>query len=402
MLSQEELLLRDAAYMASTCTDIEEADEWASAIQSVFRRIGLAPGPSVGVSEVLDAAADHGGAAGAVLAAAIAVYGPSSDRQPARRLYRRLIDGGAVVPGWVESLGEVTPVRAVRLSDAWDDEELVWIDFVRPDGAVRGMGVEIDRLWDGVAHGFIHGPAAERIVRAFADEPQGIVTDITLADARARIEAGLRESDATVRLDDEDDDGCVDRDAFDDDLRALVDQRIGLLPRGGSAAIPRRTTKKKVAGIVAAFVVRPHEQDRDAVLSAVGMICDYCASCYDADPLRWSPRKAAAFLAGWIPRNVITDDALFAEIEAVFPTWLAYGAEQRGLDAELLEENLSAASGSFDAMRRNAADPSMRSVTTNVFTDMLADGIDPSDPSNRAAVQAWIDQYNARPRRERY
>ena len=74
-------------------------------------------------------------------------------------------------------------------------------------------------------------------------------------------------------------------------------------------------------------------------------------------------------------------------------------AFRRGLAAELLELNLQAARESYADMRTNAADPAMRSPTTNIVTEMLDDGIDISD---EAMVQEWIDRYNARPRHERY
>ncbi len=404
MPTQEELLLRDAAQVASTYTDIDKSDQWASAIQSVFRRIGPAPGPTAGVTEVLAAADDRGGAAGAVLAAALAVYGPPSGRQRARNLHRRLVAGGAVVPEWVGALGDVTPQRAMLFTDVWEDEHLVWIDFTRPDGTVRGLGVEIDRLWGGTARGFVNGLTIDAILDASGDDPDAVVRRIGLADARAMIAAGLKNRDATVSFDDADAGAGAgdDRYRFDEDLRALVDQRIGLLPAGGDAARPRRLTKRDVARVVREFAARPHGHDRQDVVDVVDKICSFNSSCYDGDLLRWSPLKIGGFLTGWIPWKVITDDEFHDAIEAVFPGWLEYAAERWGLDADLLAVNLSVARESFVDMRRNVADPSRRSPTTNIVTDMLADGIDPSDPSNRAAVQAWIDQYNARPRRERY
>ena len=155
--SGPELLLRDAGRMASRCTDIEEADGWAAAIQSVFRRIDPAQGPSLEALDVLLVAAERGDTAAAVLAGAIAVYGPSPGRRRAQDVCRRLVSGGVAVPEWVDDLGDVTPRRAMLFTDAWEDEHLVWIDFARPDGTVRGLGVEIDRLTGGTARGFVHG-----------------------------------------------------------------------------------------------------------------------------------------------------------------------------------------------------------------------------------------------------
>ena len=395
-----ELLLRDAGRMASGCTDIEEADGWASAIQSVFRRIGPAEGPPLEALDVLLVAADRGDTAAAVLAGAIAVYGPSPGRRRAHDLYRRLVSGGAAVPEWVDDLGDVTPRRAMLFTDAWEDEHLVWIDFARPDGTVRGLGVEIDRLGGGTARGFVHGVSIDAILEASGSDPAAVTRPIGLADAGAMIAAGLKNRDVTVPVDGAD--GGEDRYRFDEDLRALVDQRIGLLPPGGDAARPRRLTKREVDRVVREFVRRcggAARQDAEGVVDKIRM---FNAACHDGDPLRWSPLKIGWFLAGWIPWKVITDDEFHDAVEDVFPRWLEFAAERRGLAADLLAVNLSVARESFEDMRRNADDPSRRSPTTNIVREMLADGIDPSDPASSEAVQAWIDQYNARPRRERY
>ena len=73
--------------------------------------------------------------------------------------------------------------------------------------------------------------------------------------------------------------------------------------------------------------------------------------------------------------------------------------ERRGLTEDLLQLNLQAARDAFGDMRANAADPTKRSSTTNTVTELLEDGIDLGDA---AAVQEWIERYNARPRHERH
>ena len=120
---------------------------------------------------------------------------------------------------------------------------------------------------------------------------------------------------------------------------------------------------------------------------------------YDGDPLCWSPPRVEHFLSVWIPAKSVCDDEWHDVVEWVFPLWLRFAAERRSLAAELLELNLQAARESLVDMRANAADPTMRSSTTNIVTEMLEDGIDISD---EATVQEWIDRYNARPRHERY
>ncbi|MCY4631458.1 MAG: hypothetical protein OXE75_11350 [bacterium] len=395
------MLLFNAELAASTITDVGEAENWASMVQRQFRPWGFDLAPDLTVPEALEAARERGGVAAAVLAATLAEVGPRRGRHEARRLWQGLVAGGVVVPGWVDLLGAVTPVRAVCLTDSWGDECLLWIDYCRPDGSVCGLAVAIDRIWGGTAQAFGHGAPIEMVADKAAKDPDVHVADIDLADARAMIAEGLRERDATVRLDDEVE-GDDDPHERDEELRALVDQRIGLLPLGGDAALPHRLDEEEAAAIVGAFLEWPHGQDQDIAEHIAETVLSFASYCCDGDPLRWSPPRIAGFLAGWIPAKVIADGEWLDAVEAVFPRWLAYSAERRGLAPELAEENLAVARDSFGAMRANVADADNWTPTTRMIREMMADGIDPSDPADRLALQAWIDQYNARPRDERH
>ena len=399
------MLMLQAEAVESICKDIDEADMWASSIQAEFHPTALPWVPESEPLEPLDVLQDalqRGDTAAAVLARAIAVYGPSG-RERARDVYRRLVADGVGVPAWVDALGKVTPRRATVFTDVWEDEYLVWIDFTRADGAARGLGVEIDCLWSGRAAGFAWGSTSDVILAAADDVPRGVVRPIGLADARAMIAAGLKSRDAIVSArDDGDGDGGEDRYRYDEELRALVDQRIGLLPPGGNAVRRRRLTKRDGERFRREFLARNGGAGREDLENVFDKIRLFSDSCHDGDLLRWSPLKVGGFLAGWIPWKVIAGDEFNDSVEAVFPLWLEYAAERWGLGADLLAVNLSVARDSFGAMRRNAEDPSMRSPTTNVFREMLADGIDPMDPADSDAIQAWLKEYNARPRSERY
>ena len=53
-----------------------------------------------------------------------------------------------------------------------------------------------------------------------------------------------------------------DPDEFDEDLRALMDQQVGLLPLGGEVSLPRRLSEQEEESIADAFIEWPHGQDR--------------------------------------------------------------------------------------------------------------------------------------------
>ena len=227
----------------------------------------------------------------------------------------------------------------------------------------------------------------------FAEQSHAVVRGISLADARAMVEAALAVRDFTA-IDYEDHDNRLD-----DELRALVDQRIALLPAGGGVRPPQWLTDEEIDGLCAEFLALSDEALPESAERVAGTVCGFASAWCDGDPLCWSPRRVELLLSVWIPAKSVPDDGWHDAVESVLPRWLRFAAERRGLTEDLLELNLQAARGAFGDMRANAADPTKRSRTTNIVTEMLEDGIDLGDD---AAVQEWIERYNARPRHERY
>ena len=400
MPTPEESLLRDAAENFGNCADVDEAETMASAMLTLFRPQGLAEEPRMDASRALASARRHSDAtAAAGVAAALGAYGPCGQRGQARSLLAKLTANGAAVPDWVGILGEVAPRRAVLLTDAWGDERALWIDFERCDGEIRGIGMHVNATEAGFARGFAYGPATEEVAAVEA-VPHVTVREISLADARAMALEGLELRDMSWPPGDDEAD---DEYASDENMRALIDQRVGLLPAGGASPFGEPPDPDDIDDLFEIFLDEHFgtapEVVRDGAGWVVDNICRFADAWCDEDPLRWSPGRVALHLIAWIPAKVVCDDESLDAVESVFPRWLRFAAEWRGLDKELLEMNLATARESFSDMRADSADPSKRSQTTNIVADMIADGVDLGDD---AAVQAWIAAYNARPRHERY
>ena len=388
----EQVLLDDAASVVADCDDVDEAEEWASSAQILFRPVGPGRPAVLDASKALAAAeACPNRRAAAMLAASLSVYGPLRDRRRAARLLAKLEASGEPLPGWIDALGDVTPCRAVLLTDSWEDERSVWIDFERSDGEVRGLGVSVNGSQGSLACHFVYGPPIEAIENPFLQQTDTVLQPLDLADARAMVEAALERRDHT-------DLGYDGDDGLDHELRALVAQRVALLP-DGRAKLPGSLTEEEIHSLCEEFVDVSEDAMPDEAESVASAVCRFAYAWCDGDPLCWSPRRVEHFLCVWIPAKTVCDDEWHDIVEWVFPMWLRYAAPRRGLAAELLELNLDAARESFLDMRRNAADPANRSPTTNLVTEMLDDGIDVTD---EAMVQEWIDRYNARPRRERW
>lgn len=405
-LTPEEVLLRDAAQNFGECPNVDAAETMASSMLMMFRPLALDEDPILDAGRVLAVARTHSDStAAAHVAAALGAYGPPGQRRRARSLLARLIDDGAQVPEWIAALGDVTPHRAVVMADGWGDERLLWIDFERSDGEIRGIGMQVNAMEAGYARGFLYGPATDDVAGAVETEMQATVREISLADARAMALWGLELRDMTWRGDDHDDEDAEF--VGDEELRTLIDQRLGLLPEGGAPPFGEPLTEGDVDDLCDEFLASDAASasgagapmDADDAEWVIDNVCRFADAWCDGEPLCWSPARVGLHLADWIPAKVLCDEESHHAVESVFPRWLHFAAERRGLGGDLLEMNLAAAREAFGEMRANSADPSKRSVTTNILTDMLADGVDLDD---EAAVHAWIDEYNARPRHERY
>ncbi len=389
----EELLLRDASDAVASYTALDEAEVWASSIQALFHPGGLACGHALSPSRVLAAAEDcDDTAAAAAVAAAVTVYGPRGHRSRACGLLRRLDDEGAPMPPWADELGRVTPLRAVLMTDSWGDHRTVWIDFKRPDAAVRGVGVELHAAPDGPEYDLLYGPPIEHLACGADVHPHTGLADISLADARATVEAGLKMHDRQARL------RKIElAEALDNSLRALVDQRIALLPTGGASHHRGAPTRRDAARLCADFVAAcPPEHAQDAK-SVFEDICRFASAWGDGDPLCWSPCRVNQYLSGWVPARADRRDHHPDVLECLFPLWLRFAGERRSLTENLQELSLRKARDVFN--NAGSADPTDGGAAPSTAAEMIAAGIDPHDLD---AVRDWLQSYYSRFGHERH
>lgn len=404
----EDILLRDAAQNYRECADLDVAELMASAMIPMFRPLPPDEKPILDAGRVLTAARAHPDrTAAAEVAAALGAYGPPGHRRRARSLRARLVDDGAPVPEWIGSLGDVEPRRAVVMADGWGDERVLWIDFERPDGEIRGIGMRVNAVDAGYACGFLYGPAIAEVSGAIETEPGATVSDIGLADARTMALWGLEQRDMACCghfHDDESDEELVD----DEELRALIDQRVGLLPEGGAQPFDEPLTETEFDDLCDEFLASrwfsaadpdgppgadewvDSEETRALAAWLVDSVCRFVDAACDCDPLRWSPARVRLYLEAWIPEKVVCHDSVHSAVEAAFPRWLRFAGERRGLDEDLLEQNLAAARESCSVMRANSADPSNRSELINILTDMVHGVANLEDDDE---VEAWFDDY---------
>ncbi len=365
-----------------------EADDWASAIQVLFRPSGPAQKAFAKPATVLDSARADGGAGGALLATALAVYGPAEIQAEARALADELAQGRTDLPAWLAHMGAVTPGRCLRVTDIWDDSYSLLLDY-ECDGSTRGAGVQIDMIGGGLAGGFLHGPTTAEMKEIAATDQHAVVTEIGGADARALLEAAVLNLDSTFDPGPEDDPG----DEEDRAARALVEHRFAQLPTGGQASLGASLSAHDRDSVIAAFLQRP-----GAALLAEGAdiadtICTFSTYC-DGEPLRWSPARVETFLAGWIPHEIIAEDNWYRNVPPVLREWLRYSADATDLRADGLEISLQMVDSAMGFMQERGDEPPI-DPGVNITQQMIDAGI---DQTNFAEVQAWVDEYNTRTR----
>ena len=385
-------LLSTAAAVAADPDGLETAELWASSVQAIFRCCGHHDGACPTVDELLGYATADGAGPGAMIAAALSVFGTPEGRPSAQHLHDTLAGQATQLPEWLPMLGAASPLRARRIFADWGDWYVLVVDYVRPTGANSSLSLIVDRLWTGQAYGLKHhADPLEAIDDRLGVSGVGDTEIVNLADARATIEAALAAWDAAAC--DEDSERLYDD--FDEDLHAFAMQRTSLLPAGGAPLDTARPTERQVARHVKRFARGTNVAPTNTVKGMLERVCRFAGRCNDGDPLRWTPEKIGGFLADYLPNTVIVGDGWYEQMEPIFAAWLDYCAAERDLDRRMLAENVAAATETFEMLRDDGDADFIVSPKALLLREMIADGVDLTGPEADTAASAWLQSRNA-------
>ncbi|WP_419553574.1 hypothetical protein [Candidatus Poriferisodalis sp.] len=362
------MLGEDALRFSEELSDIDEADVHVSrligcGIATDWNRDGVSAGAA------MTHARSNPGPAGAVIAAALASYGPHGIRDKARGVLDRHVADGVAVPEWATKLGMAEPVRAVKIRDEWDEHWQLFIEYARPDGSRHELSFGVHPFCLGVLFGFSLQPAIADKDRNL--EPGHSLEELTLAHARTILEPGLEQFDQALRdlAASEGWDGDWDDADWDDaEMRSLVGQRMQLLPAGAQDGdVGGADADLDILGIVE-FVAQPlalgeHVQELSDLMSSMATFSQVCR---DRDMYHWTPLRVETFVALWLPSHGWMCDECqethehppyeewFSTVESAFPRWLRFVAQRHHSSEEWLEPNLAAARSSLRMMRLQA------------------------------------------------
>jgi hypothetical protein len=363
----------------------------------------LLEGPDELLSEALDIVADAPG--GPVVLAGMSVAGPTPVAVGARVRLEELDEPPAglgrltVEEAWL--VVDEGPLHALALlcSRAASSGRQLFsftVETLLSEGAVK------DGLVTGTAEG---ARLARELTRSL---PEGVeLRRLDPADAAARVVAAAAQGARTGLAPTED--GQAALRVF---LRASgaegADAIVQALELGESLAdrvadLEAEARRKAIDALAhegqAWFEAQGHDAARVAAAAfAVGLMGDFRAFHLDADIAGWKADELDEFLLDWVPRKVsLTDEETGEFPEAVADALAFLAATDR-----LSEPQATALSG---RVRRQAgefassmADPATGGPAKALFAAMAAEGV---ELGNQEAMQAWLEDFNARPFEER-
>lgn len=270
--------------------------------------------------------------------AALAVALDHREAEPLRRVHAQ--QRALLPPGDASDLGigRAVPRAAYEVADAAGDGVTLLVDVAQPGGD-HTAGVHIDHNLGAMATDLVLGPPWAALEASGAHRERGLtVTEVSLADVRARYDEAVAVTDATLDPPTSDD--------FDT-LRPVLERRMALLPPGGRVPEWPTLTDHEVDDLVAGFLASPEVQDLpEPARTEAGWIADlwirHATDVTFGGPLRLSPALVEVFCASWFPGSVALDPVAAESVEPVLDAWVRHVARATGVDDDRRDEVLAA------------------------------------------------------------
>ena len=272
----------------------------------------------------------------------IAVMAP--DDLLRERIRRSVAERRHAAPGWVLRLDQVRPYRAVEMLNVLRDGDDIVIGVHLPGNRRLSALAYIDHnMGTVVKDAFILDQPLDDVIDAWheinaqsgAEAADTTVTELSLADARARITAAV-------------DAGASTFPPFESEswpmCRPLIEWIVSMLPEGGTDYERPEWSEDQLAGLTEAFFGSAFGRplDDDDHRSLLESILWFGTGYGPGDPLRWSPVAVEILLADWIPRKLVAPADFLAKVPEVLRGFIRFCHTERGIRAELTAETLAA------------------------------------------------------------
>jgi len=343
--------------------------------------------------------------AGGLLLSVIGAVGPEAVRERARLVRDAGLASGSSIwrmPQWVDQIGQVKLDRGVTVTDVFGDQTAYNLEYFYPGAAEperHVLVVVVDHNMRLVGDMFVRiGPGLMDSLDSVGEQNDRVVVAET--DPQVASDEIWRHLDMTDRTLGE---------PFGNEsaeTRYVAAARLAALPppRQHGVDAPEVSSGERER-IVTEFMKSAAVQDllsgestadtppeRDTVQFIARVAIDYACDYGAGDPLRWSPTSVELFLTDWASRKVHWEAEDVPWVPEVLDALVAHCGELKELDPGLIEQTREAVDEFGGDFLVREMEGTSKGPAAQVVASMLADGVDVTD---QAAVQRWINTYNA-------
>lgn len=253
------------------------------------------------------------------------------------RIRRELAKRPGAEPQWLARLGAPTTYRAVRMGHILGDGDDVMLGTRLPSGHELTCVVYVDHnLGSLVKDAFVvPAPLSEllQVSRQAAEDPDTFWEDLSLADARAWIDAGIARAAMTYPpFESESWPAC----------RAIVEWVARTLPAGGTGYQRQEWLSGDQAVLADRFFASRDgagfdDADGRGLLDAIMW---FATEYSTGDPMRWSPVKVE-MLFDWMPHKVTAPVEQMAQVPDLLRAFIRFAHHDAGLRPDLTADTLA-------------------------------------------------------------
>lgn len=309
---------------------------------------------------------------------------------------KELLDGANLwrhLPKWASDLGESEIVAAAVMRDpVFDDGRTVFLESRHAGGEMLAVGVLIDNNLGGMAKDVLLAESIDEVTAVMRANPGGDAGELLLERIEPGVAAGL--IGEAIKLTDMTWDPPVAEDYWAGRAVALLraDQTPGAVRPEERPEMPEAERDALRDEFLASAEGDGFAPDGDEAWVAV-LAIGFCADYVDGDPLRWSPAVVELFMTDWVPRKVMTTDAMLSVLPGALDAWVRFAAHKRGVPAQALAVTREAIADFTAEMLERASDPEVGGPSKRFLIAAEQAGVDIEDPD---ALNRFIAGWNAR------
>lgn len=263
----------------------------------------------------------------------------SGDDIMRHRVRREITKRVHTLPEWLTDLGRATVDGVVEMVHMLGDGDNIMIGVSLPDGFALSLVVYIDHNMGTLVKDAFAVPEPldaliEHMRLAGEDDPDTTWTDLSPADARARIRGAITlGSVAFPPLETDTWPAC----------RPLVEWILGILPAGGTGYQRPFWDDNTLAELTERFLTSPFGAGLDNTdhRGLMKSVLWFGTAYGPGDPLRWSPVAVEILLIHWIPRKIADDAVYLAKLPELLRAFIRFCHHERGIRAALTARTLA-------------------------------------------------------------